>query len=79
MCKDLKDLLEQSNKEREVYLALNCNCEGCENGEFEIVDIYECNKSGLSEDFIVVYHGRKKYEAMIAIMKYVRNAKEREV
>lgn len=32
MNKELKELLEQKNKERKVDLGLNCNCEGCENG-----------------------------------------------
>jgi len=77
MDKELNELLEQKNKERKVDLGLNCNCDGCENGEFEIVDIYNANKSGLSEDFIIVYHGTNKDEAMVAIMRYARGAEER--
>ena len=76
MDRELKALLDRENKERKVNLGLNCNCEGCENGEFEIVDIYYSDKSGLPEDSIIVYHGTNKDEAMVAIMRYARDAEE---
>lgn len=76
MDRELKALLDRENKERKVDLGLNCNCEGCENGEFEIVDIYDSNISGLSEDSIIVYHGTNKDEAMVAITRYARNAEQ---
>lgn len=74
MDRELKELLEQKTKERKVILVLNCNCEGCDNGEFEIVDLED---ACMLEDVFCVYHGSNKDEAMIAIMRYARNAEER--
>ena len=74
MDRELKELLKQKNKERKVMLWLNCNCEGCDNGEFEIVDIEDVC---MIEDVFIVYHGSNKDEAMVAIMRYARNAEER--
>lgn len=75
MDRELKELLEQKNKERKVNLGLNCNCDGCDNGEFEIVDVED---ACMSEEVFVVYHGNNKDEAMVAIMRYARNAEERQ-
>lgn len=77
MKRELNALIEIVNKERKVELGINLNCDGCENEEFEVTDIYDANKSGLSEDFYVVYHGNNKIEAMAAIMRYVRAAEYR--
>ena len=74
MNKELKELLDVKNRERKVDLGLNCNCEGCEDGEFEIVDV---EGACMAEEIIVVYHGNNKDEAMVAIMRYARNAEER--
>ena len=74
MNKELKELLEIKNKERKVDLGLNCNCAGCENGEFEIVNV---EGACMAEEIVVVYHGKNKDEAMVAIMRYARNAEER--
>ena len=71
MDRELKELLSQKNKERKVMLWLNCNCEGCDKGDFEIVDI---EGVGTIEEVFVVYHGSNKDEAMVAIRQYARNA-----
>jgi len=74
MNKELQALLDKVNKERDVNLGINTNCDGCKDGEFEIVDIYYADKSGLAEDFIVIYHGTSIDEAIAEVIKYTDNA-----